>query len=249
MHRPRKSRLVLITLGLAFSGMLVGVSGCAFWRLGKSAELVERSQAFEVHPDAVGLRLLVVGDSTAVGTGASQPSQSLPGLASAAFPKLLIENRAVNGARFAQVLEQLRSSDQHFDAVLIMAGGNDVIRLTGFDSLRSEIAQAVDRARQLAGSVILMPSGNVGNAPLFFPPVSWLMTHRSRELHRLIRAAAAQPGVVYVDLYKEPENDPFVAEPSLNAADGLHPSSSGYRQWWSELQQQADLAHRWAAAR
>ncbi len=253
--RPTSSRLLLVTLALAVTGLALGVSGCAFWRLGRSEELVERSQAFQVSPAQVGLRLLVVGDSTAVGTGASEPSQSLPGLAAAAFPKLLIQNRGVNGARYRQVLEQLRASDEHFDYVLIMAGGNDVIRLTGADTLRTEIGQALARAGELVGElpghVILMPSGNIGNAPLFFPPVSWLMAHRSRELHRMIRAAvaAAAPGVVYVDLYKEADNDPFVQQPSLNAADGLHPSSSGYRQWWGELQQQADLAQRWAAAR
>lgn len=234
---------------VALVGVLLSASGCAFWRLGQSAELLERSRAFEARPGDVAVRLLVVGDSTAVGTGASEPAQSLPGLLSAAFPKLSIENRAVNGARYRQVIEQLQSSDTRFDAVLIMAGGNDVIRLTDIDDLRGQIDRAVGLAGQLADSVILMPSGNVGNAPLFFAPLSWLMTSRSRELHRLIRNAATPPQVTYVDLFKAPENDPFVQQPSLNAADGLHPSSSGYRQWFGELQQQAELARRWAAAR
>ena len=234
---------------MAAAGLMLGASGCAFWRLGQSADLLERSHAFQTRPREVGLRLLVVGDSTAVGTGADDPVQSLPGLASAAFPKLLIENRAANGARYKQVIEQLQSSEARFDAVLIMAGGNDVIRLTDTDTLRAEIEQAVSSARKLSDTVILMPSGNIGNAPLFFAPLSWLMTRRSRELHRLIREAATPSEVVYVDLFKSPENDPFVQQPGLNAADGLHPSSSGYRQWWGELQQQADLARRWAAAR
>lgn len=249
MQRSVPNRILMIALAVAACGVLLGASGCAFWRLGKSAELVERSEPFQARPDTVALRLLVVGDSTAVGTGASADSHSLPGLAAAAFPKLLVENRAADGARYAQVLEQLQTSDARFDVVLIMAGGNDVIRLTDTDTLRVEIEQAVARARTLAPTVILMPSGNIGNAPLFFAPLSWWMTERSRMLHGLVRTAATPPDVVYVDLYKSAEDDPFVKHPELNAADGLHPSDGGYRQWWGELQQQAGLAARWAAAR
>jgi lysophospholipase L1-like esterase len=128
--------------------------------------------------------------------------------------------------------------------VLVQAGGNDVIRLKGMDALRSDIDVVANLARSRADVVLLMPAGNVGNAPFFFPPVSWLMTQRSRSLHGFVKDAAERVGAGYVNLFHERDTDPFVADKTLNAIDGLHPSDAGYRLWWQELRTQADLARR-----
>ena len=42
--------------------------------------------------------------------------------------------------------------------------------------------------------------------------------------------------------------DPFVADPELTAADGLHPSDAGYLAWYRQLLAQTDLASRLAAS-
>ena len=124
-----------------------------------------------------------------------------------------------------------------------------MIRLTGQEAL----AQAVERTAQLAHShaklVVIMPSGNVGNAPFFFAPLSWLMAQRSRHLHQLVREAAEKNGALYVNLYKEKSKDPFAQRADeLNAKDGLHPSDAGYRVWYAELNAQADFSNRLAAS-
>jgi lysophospholipase L1-like esterase len=114
------------------------------------------------------------------------------------------------------------------------------------------VAQDIDRvaqlARQAAPFVVLMPAGNVGNAPFFFPPMSWWMTHRARRLHAAVAASALRHGAVYVRLFEERENDPFARQRALNASDGLHPSDAGYRVWLQQLLQQAGLAQRLTAA-
>ncbi|MBK7060902.1 MAG: hypothetical protein IPH51_10500 [Rubrivivax sp.] len=125
------------------------------------------------------MRLLIVGDSTAVGTGASSPQSSLAGLLAQTFPDLHIENRSRDGATFDAIEQQL-GGDGHFDMVLVQAGGNDVIRLRDLDAVRQDIARVTRCALERADRVVLMPAGNVGNAPFFFPPVSWLMTSRAR---------------------------------------------------------------------
>ena len=162
-------------------------------------------------------------------------------------PRLLIENRARDGALFADVAEQLLRPGR-FDVVLIQAGGNDVIRLRSADDMRADIARMLDAARQRADVVIVMPAGNVGNAPFFFPPWSWWMTHRARTMHRLIARAAQRYGATYVKLFHEREDDPFVRQHELHASDGLHPSDAGYRVWWQALQAQSDLARQLASA-
>ncbi len=193
------------------------------------------------------LRLLIVGDSTAVGTGATAPEASLAGLLADHFPRLQIVNRARDGAKFAGLLTQL-DGEERVDMVLVMAGGNDVVRLSGLAALQSDVDRVMQRARERAELVVLMPAGNVGNAPFFFAPVSWLMTWRSRHLHARASEAASSHGAVLVDLFRESADDPFVLRPELNAADGLHPSDAGYRVWFSELMAQAALSRRLSAA-
>ncbi len=246
MHLQAK-RLPHVLLLLA-GGVCLFISGCAAWRIGQSVDLAKRSEPLQHTPSDANLSLLIVGDSTAVGTGATSGDSSLAGLIAQQYPRLLIENRARDGAKFADVIGQL-SAEKRFDMVLVQAGGNDVIRLGDLPSLRADIERVAELARKRAGLVVLMPAGNVGNAPFFFAPVSWLMTQRSRELHRYVRESAARTGAVYVNLFQERRDDPFVKDPSLNAIDGLHPSDAGYRVWFGELMAQAQLGARLASAR
>jgi len=242
----RYSRALQLATLVAGSALLL-TSGCAVWRLGQSAELARLSEPFQQTPAQPALRLLIVGDSTAVGTGAASPADSLAGLIARDHPSLLIENRARDGAKFADVIEQL-AGEGRFDLVLVQVGGNDIIRLTGMDRLRADVEAVARRAAERSDRVVLMPAGNVGNAPFFFAPLSWMMTQRARAMHRMVQAAASQTGATYVNLFHERAYDPFVKDPGLNARDGLHPSSAGYRVWFRELMTQAGWAGHLAAA-
>jgi lysophospholipase L1-like esterase len=242
--KPHVRLLASLFLGV----VVVSTAGCAAWRLGRAAELARASTPLQVAPDHATLRLLMVGDSTAVGTGASSAQTSLAGLLAQDHPGLAIENRARDGARFDGVVEQLEAGGR-FDFVLIMAGGNDVMRLRDADATRADIDRSAQLAQGMAPRVAFLPAGNVGNAPFFFPPISWLMTARARTLHADVQTAAARSGAAYVDLFKTPENDPFVQRLGLNASDGLHPSDAGYRVWRDELLAQTGWGQPLAAAR
>gem|GEM_PF-3011321 len=61
-------------------GVLLVISGCAAWRIGQSVELVKRSEPLQHTPNDAKPSLLIVGDSTAVGTGATSGKSSLAGL-------------------------------------------------------------------------------------------------------------------------------------------------------------------------
>lgn len=244
LRRRRFAPALLVMVG----GVFLFLSGCAAWRIGQSVELAKRSEPLQQTPGDAALRLLIVGDSTAVGTGATSGKSSLAGLMAQQYPLLLIENRARDGAKFADVALQL-GGEERFDIVLINAGGNDVIRLGGLASSQADIERVAELARKRADVVILMPAGNVGNAPFFFAPVSWLMTQRSRELNGYVKDSASRTGARYVSLFHERDDDPFVKDPGLNAIDGLHPSDAGYRVWFSELIAQAGVEGKLAAAR
>ena len=226
---------------------LLAVTGHAAWRIKQSAALARLSEPWQASPEAPLYSLLIVGDSTAVGTGASAPAHSVAGLIARDHPRLRIVNRARDGARFTDIALQLEG-EARFDAILIMGGGNDVIRLTAYEALEHDIADAAQLARTKARFVLIMPPGNVGNAPFFFPPLSWLMTQRAKALHRFVREAAADNGAVYINLYQDRADDPFAQQPDeFNARDGLHPSDAGYRLWYDALNTQGGLAGRLAA--
>jgi lysophospholipase L1-like esterase len=235
----------LVLLALAAGCALVvarTVSG-----LRESVELARLSEPLQHAPRGARMRLLIVGDSTGVGTGASSPRDSVAGLLAREFPRLHIENRSRDGATLADVARQLGGSAR-FDMVLVQAGGNDVIRPGPVADLRGDVDRIVALAQERAGQVVLMPAGNIGNAPFFRAPLSWWMSWRSRQLHRFVREAAERQAAVYVNLFHEAADDPFVAEPGLSARDGLHPSDAGYRAWFEALVSQADLRRQLAAA-
>jgi lysophospholipase L1-like esterase len=245
---PQRSWPVLPILALVAAATVLVTSGCAAWRIGQAADLARKSTPYQQNPPDAALSLLIVGDSTGVGTGASAPANSLAGLLGSAYPRLRIENRARDGATFADVVRQFDGAQRH-DLVLIQAGGNDVIRLRSDDDVRADIDRVTALARERADRVVLMPAGNVGNAPFFFAPASWLMTDRARRLHGFVRESATRHGAVVVNLFKEKADDPFVQTPELNAVDGLHPSDAGYRVWRDELLAQSGWTALLAAAR
>jgi lysophospholipase L1-like esterase len=238
-----------ILIGVAAAAALLVLGGCAASRISTAAQLARDSEPFQHNPPNATLRLLIVGDSTGVGTGASAPQNSLAGLLAQAFPRLAIDNLAQDGATFEGVVKQLQRDTVRYDAVLIQAGGNDVIRLRGDNAMRADIERAIALAAGRADIVLVMPAGNVGNAPFFFPPVSSLMSTRAARLHGHVKAAAQQHGAAYINLFKDAANDPFANNPGLHAADGLHPSDAGYRVWFDEIMRQAGLPALLARAR
>ena len=193
----------------AVAASVLVVTGCVASRLSVARDLAEAARPYTAHPATPQRKLLIVGDSTALGTGADSPASSLAGWIGKAHPHWRIDNLATNGARFVDVVQQLQGAGSGYDLVLVVAGGNDVMRLTRADTLRTGMREAVALAHQRGRSVTLMPCGNVGHSPFFFQPK---------------------------------ETDPFALHSKeMHAADGLHPSSTGYRQWYSELVRQGGL--------
>ena len=232
---------IRIAAWTAIAGSVL-LTGCMASRLSVSRELADAALPYNAHPTDPQRTLLIVGDSTALGTGADSPETSLAGWIGQAHPQWRIDNHAANGAKFADVVQQLRKADSGYDLVLVVAGGNDVMQLTGMGKLRAGMAEAVALAQERGRRVVLMPCGNVGHAPFFLPPLTWWMDSRSKNMHAIAQSVASNGGARYIRLLQSKEADPFVQRSKeMNASDGLHPSSAGYHHWYTELVRQGGL--------
>ena len=208
-----------------------------------------RAQRYARHLQNASHRLLVVGDSTAVGLGAHSIEDSLAGRLARDFPQASIENRAELGARIACVLKQLADVDASYDAVLIAAGGNDILRRTPYCELGVALEAVITRARQVAPLVIVVNSGNVGGAPLFGWPLSIVLSRRSLQVRRIFAQTCRRMRAQFVNLTFVPRRDPFGRQRERYfAEDGLHPSSAAYQYCYDILKRRTRLTRLLAAA-
>ncbi len=187
--------------------------------------------------------IVVAGDSTAFGVGAL-PTESTAGRIAAAFPHARVVNVAKSGARIGHVVDQLNGLDiLSADFILIHACANDVLEFRSVKKVERDLRAAIARARMLSDNVILMPGQNFSVAPFFLRPISRVIMWHAVRVHAMVQRASAELGVIFVDLFLDPNDDPFVQEPRrYYCPDGLHPSGEGYALWFATLLAQVPLA-------
>jgi lysophospholipase L1-like esterase len=192
-------------------------------------------------------RVLIVGDSTGVGVGAERPADSIGGLLTAEYREAELVNLSVGGACIADVLPQLRALDhdsRRFDLVLLHIGGNDIMRIARLQQATHAIGPLLTRLKQMGRRVVWLGPGDIGLAPLFRPPFSWWMSYRTRLACEMFHRLAVEHGVEYVGFHCAPHRHLLARQRHVYfAADGLHPSSHGYRYAYGCLSRTGVLAH------
>jgi len=205
-------------------------------------ELAARANAYEQHPVDSTIRVLFIGDSSAVGVGASSPLESVAGRLGARFPTADIINRGHNGDKVHDALSQFQEFEgQHFDLIVIQAGGNDIVRLTPFSQIEKQALSLLQTAHSMADAVILLHGGNIGSATLFPLPLRKLYTYRTARVRAIYQRIAPANGARYVDIWREADKDPFeLYADKYYAADFFHPSSIGYGFWYEQVEKEID---------
>lgn len=199
--------------------------------------LAEKAVPFSrINPEAK-TRILIIGDSTVVGTGAEDPEHSVAGYLGADYPEAEIVNKGVNGTRTHELIERFESiQDQHFDLVLIHTGGNDIVHFTPQKSIREDLPKVLDLANQIGDKVVLLSCGDVGTGRLFPWGTRWIYSIRTRQIRQIFLQVAAEKGVHYVDLLRKHKDDPFALDYKKHyAPDLFHPSGAGYRDWYEHI--------------
>jgi len=211
-------------------------------RIRFSRLIVARTVPAQSSPKTSRRTIIVAGDSTAFGVGAL-PAESTAGRLAAAFPHARVINVARSGARIGHVTEQLAAAGiEYADLVLIHACGNDVLEFRSLEKVEHDFCLAIARAKAISPNVVLMPGHNFSIAPFFLRPMSWLVMRHAVRVHALVKRLADELGVIFVDLFKDPHEDPFHKEPRrYYCPDGLHPSGEGYGLWFFTLIAQVPL--------
>lgn len=184
-------------------------------------------------PTAALVRLLVLGESTAAGVGATSHGAGLAGCTAAALAACL--NAPVawhahgrSGATAASVRRELLPTVplQQADIVLIALGVNDTIRRTASAAWYAEMAALVDDVCMCLcpTQIILAGVPPMARFPALPSPLRQFLGDRSVRLDgELARLAATAPDVRHCPTP--------LPEPRHFAADRFHPGPEGYAAW------------------
>ena len=201
-----------------------------------SQSLISTTEPFVINSEDYTTTLLVLGDSTAVGVGATLPSESIPGRLASYIGATYVENLAVSGARTADLFEQkTQVTRASYTYILVQIGGNDIIRFKSAKKSAQELERVLSDLPNSA-HLIVLSAGNVGAAQFFPRVLRPLHARLNRAYHESFDLVVRETGGMYINLYADPSLDPFVFFPERYLADdGLHPSSDGYEVWFLRI--------------
>ena len=183
-------------------------------------------------------KILVLGDSTAVGTGASKPEDTIAGRLAHDFPDAQVVNLSQNGGLIRDVRKQIDMVlDQKFDLIIISAGGNDVWHHSSLKGMRTDLTYILQTSKKLCNHrVIFLMYSIIASAPLFPAPIRFFLTRRSVKVQEVIHEIARSENIPTIELFTTDTENPFIQKPEeLFASDGIHPSSRGYQVWYHRM--------------
>ena len=177
------------------------------------------------------LRLLIIGDSSAVGVGTSHQEEALLGQ----MRKRLSQTNTVywsvdgiTGATTADTVARLQDSpEQKFDIVSISLGVNDITtRVPLADWLRN-FSNLLDLAESKFQADVICVSGipPIQYFPLLPQPLRWVLGAQAKRFDRALRTLVAdRAGCRFVEMDFKPDITKM-------SPDGFHPGPKVYSEW------------------
>lgn len=183
------------------------------------------------------LQLLMVGDSTAAGVGASGTTatvgaQLAAGLA-ATGRTVTLSSVAVSGARAKDLAGEVSAVGRQpgrADVAVVLIGANDATHLTSLKAVRTRLTAAVRELRATGAAVVVAGCPDLGAVRAFPQPLRLIAAARGRAVASAEHRAASAAGASFVDLAHE-TGPTFRADAGMLSADRFHPSDRGYARW------------------
>jgi lysophospholipase L1-like esterase len=189
---------------------------------------------------APALRLVLLGDSSALGVGVDRVTDTVGGRLAellAGGPesdgrRIELSSVAVSGSRAEDLGTQVARAlvGERPDLAVILVGLNDAVRPRRPRRSAAHLAGAVRRLRDADVAVVVGTCPDLGAVRAFAPPLRQLIGLIGRRIGAAQTAAVRAAGGVPVDLARQ-AGPVFRADAGTLCHDGLHPSADGYRVW------------------
>jgi lysophospholipase L1-like esterase len=194
------------------------------------------------------LRIVVLGDSIAFGTGALRTQDAIgPRLVRALADDdfdVDLHVVAVPGATSAQLAAQVRrAAPPAADLAVVVIGANDLARFVPADRAAADLGVAVADLRVAGTDVVVVPAPDMSSVP-FVPPAHRQAVRAACALLQRRQTVVAEAAGASVAHIADEVGSAFGADPAMFSDDGFHPSSAGYARITAAL-----LPHVHAAAR
>lgn len=177
------------------------------------------------------LRLLILGDSSSAGVGATTQENALSGCLARELARDFRLDWHLEGATGATTKTSLakldRLPERDFDLAILIHGVNDTTRMTSPKAFRARQIALMEALTERHGIRRFILSGvpPMQHFPLLPQPLRWVLAAHSARLDAVLSALAQErTGVAHLPL-----DLPF--EPRYSAPDGFHPSEDAYELW------------------
>lgn len=180
------------------------------------------------------IRMVMLGDSTSVGLGMTDPAKTpavllANGLAAVAERSVRLVVAGKSGAPSAHLADQVDVAlAAGVDIAVIFVGANDIITQTPPAVAVRHLTKAVRRLREAGAEVVVGTCPDLGTVRPIAQPLRWVTRRWSRQLAAAQTVAVVDAGgrtVAFADVLG-PEFDANPAE--MFGPDRFHPSDRGY---------------------
>lgn len=237
----RLGRITAGSLAAAVVGgaaVLAGQALAARHRRYAQPELGLALRATVGRADAAPLRLVLLGDSSALGVGVGRLADTVGGqlaglLAEGAAGQLVhLSSVGVSGSRSTDLATQVARAllGERPDIAVILIGTNDATTWRRAAEAAAYLGAAVHRLREARVEVVVGTCPDLGAVRAIAPPLRHLVSWSGRRTARAQTLAVLTAGGAVVDLATE-AGPVFRADAGTLCHDGFHPSADGYRVW------------------
>ncbi|HEY1488824.1 MAG TPA: SGNH/GDSL hydrolase family protein [Micromonosporaceae bacterium] len=186
--------------------------------------------------EAPPIRLVLLGDSSALGVGVERVVDTVGGTIATQLAdqdrRVELSSVAVVGSRSSDLGTQVARAllGPRPDVAVILVGANDATGLRRPADAAASLAATVYRLRSLDIAVVVGTCPDLGAARAIAPPLRQMVGLLGRRVANAQAAAVREAGGIPVDLAAI-TGPVFRADAGTLCHDGYHPSADGYRVW------------------